>query len=373
MIERMKNKNLTRMIYSVIICLGIFSCSNNLEEESVPVSVVDGEIPVLTSIDAKAVPNNLECTMYIFWKDENQTNYTYKEEMIIASNVQNKIKFMNSDLVDKSYRFLFVATTKANPEIEVLNTAYSQLDTNDKWTDVLINSVDTLLSENNYYGILDKEGSDILDGGSIDGILTRMVGQIVLDIFRIKGSISNPVDLFSPDVKSVLDRVYKIDIEYTDLTKELAFDISKNVIEKDVWDKEYKYTLDVTTDGDLKVAIPQLSNGLDIPPKINVTGGARIKGICGLPSTENIKAKVIFHYYDTTPKCGIINDPTHTHTADCYDKRELVLNLPQDKPGATLLSIFANHFTVNKGGIKLDRIIDLDQPSSFELLTTWDK
>lgn len=368
----MKNKNIIRIIYSVIICFGIFSCSNNLEEENVPVGIAGEGIPVLTSIDAKAVPNNLECTMYIFRKDNGQTNYTYRESMIIESNVQNRIKFMNSDLVGKSYRFLFVATTKANPEIAVLNTTYNQLDTSNEWTDVLINSVDTLISENNYYGILDKEGSDILNGGSIDGVLTRMVGQIVLDIFRIDGNISNPVDLVSADVKSVLDRVYKIDIEYTDLTKEIAFDNSKNIIETDTWDKGYKYTLNVTTDGDLKVEVPQLGNGLDIPPKISATGSVRIKGICGLPSTNNIRAKITFYYYDTTPACGIIDTSTHTHTATCYDKRELVLNLPQNDPGATLLSVFPNHFTVNKGGIRLDRIIDLEQPSSFELLTTWD-
>jgi len=275
---------------------------------------------------------------------------------------------MNNELKDKDYRFLFVATSATDPEITVTNLNHNTLNTSDVWSDVLISANDLLLSSDNYSGILDKTGEEILKKGSINGILTRMVGQIVLDIFRISGNINYPMDIVSGNVSSVLDRVFKVEVEYQGITRDIVFGGSNNMLDNNKWPDKYTKTHLFETDGELKVIVPQEDNDLELPPS-GKNGSARIKGMYCLPSNKNMRLKFTFHYYDTTPACGDINHAAHT--TDCYDNRTLVLNLPQDEEDATLLSVFPNYFTVNKAGIRLDRIIDLTQPGLFELATIW--
>lgn len=361
----MKNINIMQKVFFLLVCIGLFSCSSDSNEFSEPQK--DGTA-VSVSIGTLSLPTNLQYDLYIFWKSSGVTNYTFKEKMTLTG-AQNRMKFMNNDLINKDYRFLFVATDKTAPEITITNLPGVELSTTDKWDDVKISANNILLTADNYSGILDKTGNEILNGGSIDGVLTRMVGQMVLDIFRINGNISTPTDIVSADVESVLDRVYKIEAEYTDITENVIFDSSNNLANNDSWASKYTQTLNVTTDSDLKVAIPQTTNGLEISP-IGTSGSVRIKGIYCLPSDKNMRMKFTFYYYDTTPTCG--NSDGGVHTTSCYQQKTLVLNLPQDASGATLLSIRPDYFTVNKAGIRLDRIIDLEQPGAFELLTGWD-
>jgi len=321
---------------------------------------------ITASLESLSLPANLKCDLYIFWKGSAETEYKFKETIALTG-TQTKMKFMNADLKDKDYRFLFVATSAINPEISVSDLSNNALNIDKKWTDVLISSNEILLSADNYSGVLDKSGEDILKKGSIDGILTRMVGQIVLDIFRISGNINYPMDIISGDVSSVLDRVFKVEVEYSGITRDVVFGGSNNILDNNKWPDKYAKTHLFNTDNNLKVSVPQVDNGLIVSP-IGKLGSARIQGIYCLPSDKNMRIKFIFHYYDTTPKCGDIN---HVHTKVCYDERELIINLPQDKEDATLLSVYPNYFTVNKAGIRLDRIIDLTQPGSFELATTW--
>lgn len=364
----MKSYNIIRQITLLLICLGIFSCSNDSDE-------IDRNTPgtqdsyVSATLETMNLPANLQCDLYIFWKSASDTEYSFKDKVTLAG-TQSRIKFMNHELFEKEYRFLFIATSKANPEISVSDLGNNTLDTSKKWNDVLISANEMLLSSDNYSGILDKTGDEILDEGSIDGILTRMVGQIVLDIFRVDGSIEIPMDIVSGDVTSVLDRVFKVEVEYEDLTKGVTFGTSNEVLHKTTWSEIYTKTHLVTYDGDLKVSPSQASNGLEASP-VNKAGSVRLKGIYCLPSKENMRIKYTFHYYDTTPTCG--NTDGGKHDTDCFDKRTLVLNLPQDIPGSTLLSVYPDYFTVNKAGIRYDRIIDLKMDSSISFETEWSK
>lgn len=364
----MKSINILQKIFFLLICLGIFSCSNDPNETG-GYAGGEKESYISTSLGTLSLPTNLKCDMHIFWKSTGDTNYTFKQRIPLTGS-QTKMKFMNNELVNKDYRFLFVATSDSISEIKVTNLLNDTLTTSDKWDDVKISADSMLLSADNYSGVLDKTGNDILNGGSIDGVLTRMVGQIVLDIFKIDGSISTPADSLSSGIESVLDRVYKIDMEYTGITKDVIFDSSNNIIDNSTWPGNHVQTLNLTINpSDLKVTVPQTTNGLEVSP-IGGKGSVRMKGIYCLPSDENMRMKFTFYYYDTTPTCG--NSDGGIHTTNCYEKKTLVLNLPQDNPGATLLSVYPNYFTVNKAGIRLDRIIDLEQPGSFELLTIWD-
>jgi len=364
----MKSLNIIRQISLSLICLGIFSCSN--ESNDIVQDAPDAQDSyVSATLGTMSLPANLQCDLYIFWKSTSDTEYSFKDKVTLAG-TQSRLRFMNNDLNGKEYRFLFVATSKDSPEISVSNLENNALDTNDKWNDLLISAKEMLLSSDNYSGILDKTGDEIIDEGSIDGILTRMVGQIVLDIFRVDGSIDIPMDIVSQNVTSVLDRVFKVEAEYDGLTKGVTFDTSNDILHKTTWPDKYSKTHLFTNDSDLKVSVPQIDNGLEISP-IGAAGSARIKGIYCLPSTENMRIKFTFHYYDTTPTCG--NSDGGEHTTGCFDKRTLVLNLPQDISTATLLSVYPDYFTVNKAGIRYDRIIDLKMDSSISFETGWSK
>lgn len=362
----MKNLNIIRQISLLLLCAGLFSCSN---DENILKLNEPQESTVSATVENLNLPANLKCDMYIFWKPSGNADYTFKENYTLAG-TQSRMKFMNNELVNKDYRFLFVATSKITPEINVTALDGNALSTNDKWTDVLISANDILISADNYSGILDKNGDYILNGGSIDGVLTRMVGQMVLDIFRVNGSIKDPMNIISDNVTSVLDRVFKVETEYEGITQSVVFDNSKKIHDKKTWQDKHTQTLLFTTDNNLKVSVPQINNGLETSP-VGMSGSARIKGIYCLPSTENIRVKLTFHYYDTTPTCG--NSHGNVHNESCFDQRKLILNLPQDETEATLLSVKPDYFTVNKAGIRFDRIIDLKMESSIAFETDWKK
>lgn len=340
----------------------MLSCSNDNDSDGL--NADDQDLYISAKIGTLSLPANLKCDLHIFWKSSADTEYSYKETLSLTGD-QTKMRFLNKDLKEKNYRFLFVATSSIAPEILITNKSNNALSINDKWADVLITSVNQLISSENYSGILDKTGIEILDGGTIHGTLTRMVGQVVLDLFRINNTIDNPAPIVSTAVESVLDRVYKIDIEYANMTESVVFDSSNKLSNEGFWTGKYTQTFNIVTDSDLKVSVPQTVNGLYESP-INVTGSVRIKGLYCLPSTNNLSLKYTFHYYDTTPKCG----NSHQHTSDCFVTKTVVLNLPKDNL-STPLNVLPNYFTVNKGGIKFDRIIDVGANLAFEFDTVW--
>lgn len=360
----MESIRIIQYISFILICFGIFGCSNDLNE--MDQDIQEAQQPYISAtIGTKSLPADLRCDLYIFWKSSGETDYYFKEESTLIAG-HKQLKFMNNDLKDKDYKFLFVATSSTNPEIRVTNLSNTSLSTTDKWEDVLISANELLLSAENYSGVLDKTGDEILNDGTIHGTLTHIVGQLVLDIFRINGNISNPMDIESADVTSVLDRVFKVDIEYSGITRDIVFSGSNSILDNNMWLDEYTETHSFNIGGDFKVSIPQEDNGLFTSPA-NTLGSVRMKGIYCLPSTENMKIKYTFHYYDTTPACG--ND--HAHTTGCYEIKTLVLNLPEDKNDATLLSVYPNYLTVNKAGIRYDRIIDVGANVTLEFNTKW--
>ncbi len=366
----MKNKNIIKAVLLCFVCLTIFSCSEEWEDSPEIENGLKQGIAVTPRIGTQSLPDTLQCNLYIFWKPSGGSEYTFKESKILSANSDNVLKFKNSELKDKMYRFLFVATPFGNPEIMTLKTGGSALTENDNWSDILFRAVDTLLTEDNYYGVTDKTGAEILAGDIIHGDLSRMVGQLVLDIFRFENNITNPVDIVSGDVSSVLDRVKKIEIVYTGLTKDVVFDGATTILkEADVWADPYTITLIPTLQSDLRVTLPQVTNRLDVAGSGN-RGSARIKGICGLPSDKAVRCKFTFYYYDTTPTCGLSDGGNHT--VSCFEERKLELNLPKATEMSALLSVLSGYYTVNKAGIRYDRIIDLGINSGFTLDTVWE-
>jgi len=362
-------KNIIKLFF-LLVSVILISCSENQDDDN-NIKGGDDDLQVNVNIETRSLPNDLQCNVYVFTKNNGGTDYLFKDSMKII-NSPSVIKFKNQDLAENDYRFLFIATSKNNAGTFVLNKMGSSIQTNQNWNDIMIRSKDILLSNNNYYGVLNRTGQSILDEGSIDGNLTRMYGQLTVDIFKVTNNIESVVDIDTTKqlIASVLDRVYKIDIEYQGITRDVIFNSQDSIVYYMPWSGKYTQVIEpVVTDDGLKVIIPQEQKNLEASP-VGKLGSVRIKGINALPSDKGMRMKLTFHYYDTTPKCEI-TDGSHRHDKSCFDKRSIELNLPQTTDPEKLLSVFANYYTVNKAAIRFNRIIEVGVTGGFIFDTMW--
>ena len=72
--------------------------------------------------------------------------------------------------------------------------------------------------------------------------------------------------------------------------------------------------------------------------------------------------------YAPRPACG--NGHTGVHSAACFPQRQLTLALPA-ADAATGLPVAANCFTVNRAGLRCDRIIDVPVGGGVETNFDW--
>lgn len=419
----MKNKKFYTAINLLLGLVMMMSCSENNKDVR-GIKIPEEGLPVYATLDTRAIPAGLTCQMYVFSKLVSAAEYTYSEMIDLSGQLPYQMQFDAGEVNGKEYRFLFLAHPENNSKMSVTTAS--------NWQGLKIATTDQLLDENYYYGILDKTGEQIATEGTIHGNLSRMVGQMVLDIYKIDGSMDNPVSIDSDKkITSILDRVHEIEIEYSNLTKEISFDADGNILESAKWDTPLKYYIRPNMGDTLQVELPQEDNGLLVSDP-ELKGSVRIKGICSLMSEPTVRVKYTFKYYDTTPInelyahlhsrecygpsvptiCGYTYYQQHTHSANCYngdvltcdkdehvhtvacyapetlptcgfdehvhdkdcfdDQQTIVLNLPQESEVTNLLSIIPNTYTVNKAGIRMNRVIDLNQPGSFGFNTIWE-
>jgi len=353
------------ILFYLLAGLIFTSCKKWEDDTPVKTNSSDG-IPVSFKIGTLSLPENLQCDLYIFYKEGANDPYILKDTKTLANGIQNRIKFMNHELKDKYYRFLFIATPVSAKEIDVLTVDNAALQNGEEWENIMIKLISNSISTDNYFDILDKEGNDILNEGNISGELTRLVGQVVFDFFRINSDMNSPIDIISQKVSSVMDRVFQIDIEYSNLTVGLTFDNDKNINNeiKSINHSITQYSYPVNNN--FRVTIPQSGEYLENTP-YNLKGSTRIMGLCGLPSSSNVNIKLTFHYFDSTPFCG--NSDGGAHTESCYEKKNIVLNLPRN---SSSLLVKSNNYTVNKAGLNYDRIIDMGVGTSIQLQTDWE-
>jgi len=355
------------LITNLLLGMLFIACSEKETDENILASKTDSEIPFSVNLETRELPVNTSCILYVYAKDAGENDYLYKEK-IFLSKYNLCFKFKYADIIDKEFRFLFIASDSEDPEIYPTDKNTGSLSENTTWGNTILRSRVLNVTEDNYYKIIDRAGNLLAEEKTIHATLTRMVGQILLDISRIDGTLENLVDIRSEKIKSVLDRVFKIEIQYTGLTKDLAFsDDNESLISINSWTDLYTEIIEPTLENDSLVVIPQTGKGLEISGW-NTKGSVRIKGAYCLPSDKNIKVKFIFHYFDTSPAC---EDPKHAHNITCYTTRQLVLNIPKDDSSYSPISVKQNYFTLNKAGIHYDRIIDLDMEGSFGFLADW--
>lgn len=371
----MKIQNIIPIMLCFAMSIFFVSCSN--EPENKKANNIEDGLPISLKIGTQNNQTSLECMMYVFEKSAPADPYLFKNAIELNPTVTT-VKLYNHEIEGKYFRFLFLATPEERTELAVFNEQGNAITEGLEWENVLIKMMQDSISDNNYYGILDKTGDEILDEGNINGLLSRLVGHVVFDFYRLGEDmdINNPVDITTDAIASVLDRVYRIDIEYSNPTRGIMFNTDKTIAQEI---KETDDVVSITTipqflnTGKLKygVSVPQAAIGLEAHES-GAKGAVRIKGSCSLPATDNMKVTLTFHYYDTTsrPACG--EGDEYSFDPDCYVAKELKLYYPKNNNEMNFLTVKPNHYTVNKAGLVQNRIIDLGINGTFIMHTDWD-
>lgn len=358
-------KNIYLYLFLLAGWLTVLSCSDDVQSFKQPEPEKE-QLPIVVRLSTKtAAAPDINCSLWIFSRKRNSEENYLLDQWIKPIETSSLLKFTSSQLQEKEFRFLFVATPAAAPEIKTtLSDGITSPSVGASWQDLRLCSQTPALSLDNYYGITDMSGEEISATDSIRGNLSRMVGQLVFDFFKIGNSLQEVLPIDTAIYSSVFDRIYEIEISYSGLTDQLSIQENGLLQAAHTTDTESKQTITPLPSERLKIELPQtpldtLSGG--------ITAGGRVLGYCCLPSAENVRINMIFRYYDTTPTCG---EPGEIHKITCFDQKELRLNLPADQtsPG---LPVKANAYTVNKAGIRCDRIIDIRFESDFTLLLDW--
>ena len=234
------------------------------------------------------------------------------------------------------------------------------------WEDLRLGCASGAAAADGYSGYTDLSGADILRDGTIRLTLTRIAGQVLFDIYRTGGSLLEPESILSPDVESVIDRIARIEISYENPTTELRFDENGTLIPAAYASEPLAQSI-LPQMTDFKVPLPQADKGLGIYDD-GVRGSLRMEGAFLLPSDSKLRVKLLFTYYDTTPTCG--NGHTGVHSAACFPQRQLTLALPATDAAAGL-PVAADCFTVNRAGLRCDRIIDIPVGGGIETNFDW--
>lgn len=349
---------------SLVACMFIVSCSEKEEGNGIVDKLTDG-VPVSVQLTSQPLPGNIECDLYIYYKKTAESVYKLKEVISFGNQDTKQAQFNTQELNTGDYRLLFVGVPASYNNELVL----SGVSLNSSWDDVRITAGNHELSDDFYYKVLSIPGSQILADGRIDAVLGRLVGQVTIDVYHINAD-GAPDDIEVSTVGSVLDRVKKIDIVYSGLTKVLSFDADGNPVEEEPFSGTYSQVIEPILGGDLTVDISSQNEDEIVIAGNNKIGSVRIRGFYCLPATNKVRVKSTFEFVDTTPGCA--NNHDGEHVEGCYPLNTIVLNLPQENaPDNDLLSILPNHFTINQAGIWQNRIIDVPQEGSFGFNVAW--
>lgn len=353
-------------LYILVIAIGFLAACS--EDQEVPPIIPENPTGTPFSFKAKGFSLNadqLNYSLYIFSHAAGSTEEYRLDSMIHPLLETSKLVFSNQKLSEKDFRFLFIATPAAHPEITITqgNTAGDPA-SGSSWSEIRIRTAADSLTIDNYYGVTDLTGTELLKIDTIQGKLSRLVGQTVFDFTKIGNSLENPLPINDATVNSIFDRIYQIDLEYTGYTSALRLEGKDQLVPADTIFVPLHLFGTPQFEAGLKVTIPQ---GQIDTLSIGESYGGRLRGAYLFPTTGTLQAKLTFYYYDTTPLCP---DLVHKHEADCYAKSSVKLNL-SGKPAATGIPVHENAYTVNRIGIRNNRIIDISYGADMDLDTQW--
>ena len=299
-------------------------------------------------LDGTLPATALRTPLYLFRRAaRTQDGYVFDRSYTSVADGET-LKLPLAELKAYDYRFLMVAQPGDAQRLSLSTAAGTQFVPGVAWEDLRLGCASGAAAPDGYSGYTDLSGEAILLDGKIRLTLTRVAGQVLFDIYRTGGSLSQPESILSPDVESVIDRIARIEISYENPTTELRFDENGTLVPAAYASEPLVQSI-LPQMTDFKVPLPQTDKGLGIYDD-GVRGSLRMKGAFLLPSDSKLRVKLLFTYYDTTPACG--NGHTNVHSAACFPQRQLTLALPA-ADAATGLPVAAGTLHGQPGGAAL--------------------
>ena len=355
------------MLYQ--ICGALFSlsllaaCGLEAQEECLPCAgnkLRQAEL----FLEGPAPVSGLETPLHVFRRAAG-TQDGYVLDRTYASGADGEVlKLPLAELRNSDYRFLMVARPGGGEWFSLGTAAGTPFVPGVAWEDLRLECAAGAAAAEGYCGFTDLSGETLLRDGSIRLTLTRIAGQVLFDIFRTGGSLSQPESVVSSDVESVIDRVARIDITYENPTTALRFDETGTLVPAAYAPEPLTRSV-LPRATDFRVALPQADMGLRVYDEA-LRGSLRMEGAYLLPSDSKLRIKLLFTYYDTTPACG----DGHTHVPACFPQRQVTLVLPAAGAAAGL-PVAADCYTVNRAGLRCDRIIDVPVGGGIETNFDW--
>lgn len=358
----MKRKYPYRIIGALILLFGA-ACASQEPQECLPCKK-NATVEVRL---AGTIPEaGLETPLYLFRRSAGtQDEYVFIRSYGPVADGE-AIKLPLEEMAGEEYRFLMIAQPAGGAWLTLQTADGAAYPPGATWSELRLTSAAGSVSADGYCGFTDRSGAEILAEGTVPLKLTRIAGQVVFDFFRTGGALSQPESVVSADVESVIDRVAEIGIEYIDPTTSLRFDANGTLIPAAYAAEPFKQRI-LPDMENFKVSLPQDEKGLGIYDA-SLRGSLRMEGAFVLPSDSKLRVHLVFTYYDTTPSCG--NDHVGEHLPACYAQRQIALDLPA---GAmqTGLPVAADCFTVNRAGLRCDRIIDVPVGGTITMDFGW--
>lgn len=359
----MKRSTIYQIYGALSLLLLVTACALDGQEECLPCKKI-------RNVDVRlagSVPSpGLATPLYIFRRAAGtQDDYVFNRSFESVADGET-LKLPLTELKSFDYRFLMVAQPDGVEWLSMQTAAGTPYAPGAGWDELRLVSAAGAARADGYCGFTDMSGEAVLLDGSVHLTLTRIAGQLLFDFFRIGGSLSEPESVVSADVESVIDRISEIEIEYANPTTALRFDADNRLVPAAYASEPLRQVIRPDA-ADFKVTLPQAEKGLALYDQA-LRGSLRIEGSFLLPSDTKLRAKLIFTYYDTTPACG--NAHAGGHTPDCYAQRTVTLNLPAGTAPEGL-PVVADCFTVNRAGLRCDRIIDVPASGGIETDFAW--
>lgn len=359
---------MTRTIFYQISVIGLFVLFAACDSETMEDGLQGGEgfRSVKLQINEIDPASKLEAPLLVFRRAaETQDEYVL-DSRFEAVAAGERLKLPLAELKSGDYRFLMIAQAAGATPLSIRRVDGDEVGPGTFWTDIRLACDTGIAAADGYGGFIDISGEALLMNGTVRLTLTRIAGRVLFDFYRMGGSPSRPESIVSEEVESVIDRVDRIDIVYENPTTVLRFDGSGHLVPDACASVPVVQSIRPAL-MDLKAVLPQTDKGLAVYDEA-LRGSLRMEGPFLLPSDSKLRIRLDFTYYDTTPVCG--NDHEEVHGASCFPQRRLTLRLPFSGAAAGL-AVAADTHTINRIGIRCDRIIDIPVKGGIEAGFDW--
>lgn len=281
----------------------------------------------------------------------------------------SELSWTSTDLAGYQFRFLFTALPDGEKALSIVNSSGQGMAPGNSWDGIAINGASFRPPKHCYFGVQNIDGDDLITDHRVTCTLERLVGQMVFDFFKVDatGTARTPIAV-DPDVAAtVMDRVKRIEVNYTGLNKNLVFDEDFKPVAAPGAVTDTTQVIEPALSGSFTLTLPQPAGSALSSYEYAPGGAVRLNGFYLFPA-ENVNVKITVTYYDTTPKCGIEG---HQHDAGCFDDtRSMILNIPAGDNTAPM-PVISNTITRNKAMIRCDRIIDISIGSGTGFDVEW--